>query len=1179
MNTYRQHSSSQRDVRPALYNRVGATSGPLELMRSWSSSHVFKRGLSGNTKSPASSRSNSLSDGQSETFEFGRASSNPHGDELYKRMYSLGPLPPEVEHLHKGLLHKMVVSNRIAWQPFMAILTKQQLSLGKENSRFQLGFIGVDSIVSVVRTEDHREGSIEAIFANSTIRRAKQPLSASASDERMKRTGSGRRRSTLGGAANTAAQWEDLFGGDSSGVSPGTDFVITTANEQGVGRSQYFRAASVEECEAWIEGLHLAMENNQREKVVNKVSKLKILANFRNRSRIILKSVQFQAFVTLVILAAFVTSLIQAEMLPPQGSNTDRLFSGLETAFTLLFTTELTCNIFAHSGSRRQFWLYITDPWNIFDMIIVCIGLTAEVVDNFPGLNVLRLFRVFRIVRLFKWLTSLRRVVNAISAAMVPVLNTFLILFLATCIYAVLGTVLFKDRDEELFGRFSASLFTMFQILTGDAWGSYVTRSLWIDGKTSWNGFVSFFFISYVLLVGIILVNIVVAVLLDEFISSVFWDKQRKKQEELDKAEKVVEGVLDPLLRVLVHFNSPDDLALHIKELFAMLDTNENGVLDYAELRDGLHKLKLASPIELTPDDYEMLTEGGRLCVQGHNLDCCAFQVVLMLQIEQYLHRQLLKGMNHSSGGDQHLFLALKMLMMSRNGPPAPMLSRQFSYQLHGPPALPTLELSPVQPTLPLSGSKIDGRLWENGVTDSGNGNGHLWEKRGSEGGGGSEGRGVQSNGGKNPEEARGRSEQQGRSHEHRSKSEDGEGEKEHGEEKEGRAHRPRSHDSTHRRASAHHHHAHANGHSNGTATPIVASPEQGHMSRHVHASYNLGYGAPLASALLPAVTSERAPNLDPLLLDARIDGIQQSVALILQQQAHAWQQQQQTQLRVEQIAKALLSADKLAPPSLIPSLPSSSPGHPRHSSSSSSHPPPSSASPPTPILTHPSPHAPPPAPLRMHPRRASHVTAEVGHVTSTPPPASPARGPSASEGNLNLKQEGLVPREPSVPSPVSQILQPPAAPAPASPPPNPSIASSGNRTLAEPPSPNSPFSFRPGGLALPTMPDFAPPPEIFDSEAESFAIPSPAARDHRECQWPPMQRASDGPDSALHQVALAQKRSSSRSANPAGSAQESPIPLPRGEGKQGERGGWAERGFHEPRAEEQPAGGGEWQA
>eukprot|EP00961_Rhodomonas_salina_P172495 2325986-Rhodomonas_salina.2 len=56
MNTYRQHSSSQRDVRPALYNRVGATSGPLELMRSWSSSHVFKRGLSGNTKSPASSR-------------------------------------------------------------------------------------------------------------------------------------------------------------------------------------------------------------------------------------------------------------------------------------------------------------------------------------------------------------------------------------------------------------------------------------------------------------------------------------------------------------------------------------------------------------------------------------------------------------------------------------------------------------------------------------------------------------------------------------------------------------------------------------------------------------------------------------------------------------------------------------------------------------------------------------------------------------------------------------------------------------------------------------------------------------------------------------------------------------------------------------------------------------------
>eukprot|EP00961_Rhodomonas_salina_P165754 2233683-Rhodomonas_salina.1 len=329
----------------------------------------------------------------------------------------------------------------------------------------------------------------------------------------------------------------------------------------------------------------------------------------------------------------------------------------------------------------------------------------------------------------------------------------------------------------------------------------------------------------------------------------------------------------------------------------------------------------------------------------------------------------------------------------------AGMLLCQFSYQLHGPPALPTLELSPVQPTLPLSGSKIDGRLWENGVTDSGNGNGHLWEKRGSEGGGGSEGRGVQSNGGKNPEEARGRSEQQGtantamdlrtcyampgtdvwyaatgvsygaalcsthgtarttgrvirclvqrkgmmlrravlragmllagRSHEHRSKSEDGEGEKEHGEEKEGRAHRPRSHDSTHRRASAHHHvrsypsptpcpakrgtdveyaarqsavltsgmvlaararqrslQRHCYAHSrkpragsyhptpmSGTHVAYGAMPSfvaygdtsfLGHMSRHVHASYNLGYGAPLASALLPAVTSERAV-LSPL--------------------------------------------------------------------------------------------------------------------------------------------------------------------------------------------------------------------------------------------------------------------------------------------------------------------------
>lgn len=102
---------------------------------------------------------------------------------------------------------------------------------------------------------------------------------------------------------------------------------------------------------------------------------------------------------------------------------------------------------------------------------------------------------------------------------------------MASCATA---TDLFRDQHEELFGNFSASAFTMFQVArscvqpkqlrllflclstqssdfashthSGDAWASEVARELWRDnGKI--NIPIALFFVSFVLLVGIVLMN------------------------------------------------------------------------------------------------------------------------------------------------------------------------------------------------------------------------------------------------------------------------------------------------------------------------------------------------------------------------------------------------------------------------------------------------------------------------------------------------------------------------------------------------------------------------------------------------------------------------------------------------------------------------------------------------
>ena len=58
----------------------------------------------------------------------------------------------------------------------------------------------------------------------------------------------------------------------------------------------------------------------------------------------------------------------------------------------------------------------------------------------------------------------------------------------------------------------SASLFTLFQVVTGDSWASSVARTLFVSEDGGVDLGVAFFFVSYVLLAGVVLINIVVAV-------------------------------------------------------------------------------------------------------------------------------------------------------------------------------------------------------------------------------------------------------------------------------------------------------------------------------------------------------------------------------------------------------------------------------------------------------------------------------------------------------------------------------------------------------------------------------------------------------------------------------------------------------------------------------------------
>mmetsp|Transcript_15809 Transcript_15809/g.30482 ORF Transcript_15809/g.30482 Transcript_15809/m.30482 type:complete len:693 (-) Transcript_15809:210-2288(-) len=191
-----------------------------------------------------------------------------------------------------------------------------------------------------------------------------------------------------------------------------------------------------------------------------------------------------------------------------------------------MFTLELGFNMYAH-GCR--FW---GSGWNVFDFVVVAISLMAIALSGLPGVSTLRLMRAFRVFRLFKRLESLRKIVRALEAAIPGCMNAFSILMLISGIYAILGVEFFSAVSPYYFQNFSASFFTLFQVMTGDSWSEDVARPI-IDVYP----LAALYFISYILVTSLVLMNVVVAVLLEKIAEQFGKDPEDEEEDDSEPEE------------------------------------------------------------------------------------------------------------------------------------------------------------------------------------------------------------------------------------------------------------------------------------------------------------------------------------------------------------------------------------------------------------------------------------------------------------------------------------------------------------------------------------------------------------------------------------------------------------------------------------------------------------------
>jgi len=267
-----------------------------------------------------------------------------------------------------------------------------------------------------------------------------------------------------------------------------------------------------------------------------------------------------QVSVALLIFTNFICQVIQRQVDPAYTHSDDMsnktTWVTIDTIFNVLFLIELLINMY---GSWM--WPFLSQGWNLFDLFVVSIGVIdlLSLMFDFsypPQLKTLRLFRAFRVFRLFGRVESLRKILDTIWKAVPGVINAFILLLIVMSIYSVLAVDAFgglyqeacalpnpppgalTGRQEcygaEYYGCFTAALYTLFQILTGESWSEAGVRPILHyfqvknsatrnaeDNRGDMSTFgVSVFFVSFILINSFVILNVVVAVLLDGMSSS-----------------------------------------------------------------------------------------------------------------------------------------------------------------------------------------------------------------------------------------------------------------------------------------------------------------------------------------------------------------------------------------------------------------------------------------------------------------------------------------------------------------------------------------------------------------------------------------------------------------------------------------------------------------------------------
>ncbi|XP_026976904.1 voltage-dependent L-type calcium channel subunit alpha-1D isoform X2 [Sagmatias obliquidens] len=241
----------------------------------------------------------------------------------------------------------------------------------------------------------------------------------------------------------------------------------------------------------------------------------------------------------------FVLIMLNTLCLAMQHYEQSKMFNDamdiLNMVFTGVFTVEMVLKVIAFKPKG-----YFSDAWNTFDSLIV-IGSIVDVAlseadnseeSNRISITFFRLFRVMRLVKLLSRGEGIRTLLWTFIKSFQALPYVALLIAMLFFIYAVIGMQMFGKvamRDNNQINRnnnfqtFPQAVLLLFRCATGEAWQEIMLACLpgkLCDPESDYNpgeeytcgsNFAIVYFISFYMLCAFLIINLFVAVIMDNF--------------------------------------------------------------------------------------------------------------------------------------------------------------------------------------------------------------------------------------------------------------------------------------------------------------------------------------------------------------------------------------------------------------------------------------------------------------------------------------------------------------------------------------------------------------------------------------------------------------------------------------------------------------------------------------